>query len=179
MSRAWVEKSSLSVPLFVDFQGWLGATELPWLGPLVRSHLFAAATVSHTAQPPTPITARRAACEGCEGTEPYEFLEWSPQRSSDPTTQLRNPPQVKSTPSSRQPEFRSSIPALSNSGIRDHRQPQIWLTADTYVPLLPDLHGFRMHHDFHRDPSNRRNHAALEEPLANDGNNRMPRRRPS
>ena len=163
--------------MLVDFQvDWLTCScrLQSWLDPLVESHLFSAATVSHTAQPPTPITAQQA----CEGTEPYEFLEWSPQSGSDPTTQLRNPPQVKSTPSSRQPEFRSSIPA-SNSGIRDHRQPQSWLTADTYVPLLPDLHGFRMRLDSHRDPSNRRNHSALEEHLANGGNDRMPRRRRS
>ncbi len=162
--------------MFVDLQVRLTCScrLQSWLDPLVESHLFTAATASHTAQPPTPITADRA----CEGTEPYEFLEWSPQSGSDPTTQLRNPPQVKSTPSSRQPEFRSSIPA-SNSGIRDHRQPQSWLTADTYVPLLPDLHGFRMRLDSHRDPSNRRNHSALEEHLANGGNDRMPRRRRS
>lgn len=64
------------------------------------------------------------------------FVSGAPTASHPhPSTQPAKPPAVKSTPSSRQSEFRSSIPRLSNSEIRDHPKPQSWLTPNTYVPL--------------------------------------------
>lgn len=135
---------------------------------------------------PAPATAPNHSPAGlARAQNPTNFCEWSRDLGSHPTIhEPAKAPAVKSTPSSRQSEFRSSIPALSNSGIRDHHKPQSWLTANTYVLSSPSARAFRAQHDHppRPEPISRPAPTTLStasEHTANDGNDRMPRRPPS